>query len=299
MVTRSGDLLPVRNEDVMNLIAPLLASALGALFGTCVGVLLMLRNLRPPMSEAEVTALKVRLETNQSTLDAHAGKIAELNGQVEQRESLIKRTAEQLDKTQQELDTALAEAKKEAAGRAAAEQRVQELFLQAASLTEQCSHLEIRAKDGSDLVVEKDKIIAEGKAQLDAANQKIDELATQLTRTAEAAAELKRAGEQEGARRLALEAEVLTSDQRTQQLMARVAELEAERSRFDIRLQEERQSAAKGMELLFLAQEKLARAFRPVNGSELANSTNGNGAQEKGGDAVPAAEPATAEVTHA
>src|SRR6516162_8455734 len=93
-----------RQEDAMNLIAPLLAAALGALLGTCVGVLVMLRNIRPAISETELADLRSRAETTQAALDASTGKITTLQEQVTQREGLIQRTSENLEKKQQELD---------------------------------------------------------------------------------------------------------------------------------------------------------------------------------------------------
>ena len=58
-----------------------------------------------------------------------------------------------------------------------------------------------------------------------------------------------------------------------------IAELESERSHFDLTLQEERQSAAKGIELLLMAQENLKRVFRHMQPEKPAENgeSNGNG----------------------
>ena len=47
-------------------------------------------------------------------------------------------------------------------------------------------------------------------------------------------------------------------------MTVRIQQLEGEQSQFDIRLEEERQSAAKGMELLLMAQENFARWSSPT-----------------------------------
>ena len=55
-----------------------------------------------------------------------------------------------------------------------------------------------------------------------------------------------------------------TEKEQNGQLSKWAEELQNERSRLEVRLQEERQSASRGMELLTMAQEKLASLFKPV-----------------------------------
>ena len=57
-------------------------------------------------------------------------------------------------------------------------------------------------------------------------------------------------------------------------LTEQVSELQSERSAQDVRMQEERESAAKGMELLVMAQQNLSRAIQAA--ATEAPAANGN-----------------------
>ena len=82
--------------------------------------------------------------------------------------------------------------------------------------------------------------------------------------------ELRSSKEQDARYRSSLEAQLRADQEQIGQLNAKIAELQSERAQFETRLQEERQSAAKGIELLVMAQEKLAGVFKPAG-------ENGNG----------------------
>src|SRR5689334_4558732 len=125
----------------MELIFTVLTAAFGALSGTCAGVIMMRRNLRPPISNGELAELKERADKSAADLAASTVNLEQARKQLQQRDSVVQQTSEELQKKQQLLDLALADAQKEAAARGAAEQQMQELFIQAATLTEQCSSL--------------------------------------------------------------------------------------------------------------------------------------------------------------
>jgi hypothetical protein len=74
---------------------------------------------------------------------------------------------------------------------------------------------------------------------------------------------------------MTLETQLSAEHEHSRSLASRIAEMESERSHFDLTLQEERQSAAKGIELLLMAQENLRRVFRPVQ-PELAGGDDGD-----------------------
>ena len=62
---------------------------------------------------------------------------------------------------------------------------------------------------------------------------------------------------------------------RAAQVKEQIAELQNERLQLEMNLNEERGSAAKGMELLLMAQEKLSSVFKPI----VAASQNGHHGQ--------------------
>jgi hypothetical protein len=63
-------------------------------------------------------------------------------------------------------------------------------------------------------------------------------------------------------------------------LNAEPAGMQAERERFEVRLQEERQSANKGMELLLMAQEKLSHMLSSAVENSKNSSGKGHGAHQ-------------------
>jgi hypothetical protein len=82
--------------------------------------------------------------------------------------------------------------------------------------------------------------------------------------------------DQEAQGRSVVEAKLSAEHEHSRRLACRIAELEAERSHFDITLEEERQSAAKGIELLLMAQENLRRVFRHVTPEAPKEKENGD-----------------------
>ncbi|HXA51203.1 MAG TPA: hypothetical protein VNV86_12890, partial [Candidatus Acidoferrum sp.] len=69
-----------------------------------------------------------------------------------------------------------------------------------------------------------------------------------------------------------LEAQLNADQERIKQMTSQIADLQAERLQLEIKVREERGSAAKGMELLLMAQEKLSSVFKALN----AESQNGH-----------------------
>jgi chromosome segregation ATPase len=112
-------------------------------------------------------------------------------------------------------------------------------------------------------------------AELEAEKRKIQEMTEQRTRLASESAELKRFGEQETRLRTALEAQLRADQERIRQLTSQIAELQNEQLQLETKLQEERDSAARGMELLFTVQEKLSSVFKALG----ADGQNGHHSQ--------------------
>jgi chromosome segregation ATPase len=307
----------------MNLTFVFLAATAGALIGTLVGVLLMYRRLRLPISEADLALLKGRLQSAESSLATTAAALEDLRKRMAERDHAIRQAAEELKKRQEQIDLAAAEAGKEKTRRAIAEQRVEELTAQFAAMAEQRVELEARLQEERSLgatrndqlallEAERDagqlqiqeltaqiaSITADAaerssqqaaffEAQYDSDQQRLRDLAEQLARSTADAEELRRCWEQEVRDRSAAETLLGVEQERVRQLTDQIASLQREKSRFDVRLQEERQSAAKGMELLLAAHENLARVFKPL--MDFQNGGNGNGSHE----AAPASEVAS------
>src|SRR5262245_6130316 len=124
-------------EHMNPIVTVLLTTAAGALVGTMIGVLLMRRQLRPPINEAEHAELKNKLLQSESSLAAATTKIDGLEKQVVQRDQTLQEAAVEFKQKQQQLDLALKEAQAETVRCSAAEHRVQELGTQADLLTEQ------------------------------------------------------------------------------------------------------------------------------------------------------------------
>ena len=249
---------------VLDPIVIVVATAIGALIGTSAGVFLLRRKIRPPVSDAEFAELKHKLQTSESALDVESAKLAELGKQISQQESKVEQSAAEIIKKQRQLDTELAETQKERGFRIAAEQSAQELSAKAALLTEQCVNLEGRVKEEEKLRVETTTQLTLVEAELQAGMRKIEEMTEQGARFALESDEHKRSIEQETRHRTRLEAQLNSDQELIRQLTAQIAELQSERLQLESRLQEERVSAAKGMELLLEAQEKLSSVFKAL-----------------------------------
>jgi chromosome segregation ATPase len=241
-----------------------LATAAGALFGTSVGILMLRRKLRPPVTEAEFAEMKGKLQTGESSLAAASANLEDLRKQLALQEKALLQNAEDLKKRQAQVETESAEVLKEQARRTAAEQSVQELSAKAVLLTEQCAKLEALFTKENTLAAETATRLASVEAELEAGKRTIEELTEQSVRLTSESVELKRASEQEVRFRTALEAQLNTDQERIRQLTGEIAELQSERLQLEKKLNEERGSAAKGMELLLMAQEKLSSVFKPV-----------------------------------
>jgi chromosome segregation ATPase len=296
----------------MELVIIVLCSMSGALVGTALGILLMFRRIRQPSIEAELAKVKGKLQSVEASLAARTADLENLRKQLVERDLVIQRSEEAVREIQQHLDLAVAE-------RAAAEQNAREFSVQVESLTAQQTQLETQVKEAKDLARQMvNEQVTSYEAELDGERRQVRELTDQVTRlAAEAAqirssgeqekldrsaletelaaerertrqltdqvarltAEIKTSGEQEKANRSALDAELGAERERTRQLTAEVQGLQNERSQFGLRLQEERQSAAKGMELLLMAQQNLARVFKS-SGVDAPGGANGHAALE-------------------
>jgi chromosome segregation ATPase len=280
------------SEDVMEQVVILLCSLSGALVGTALGILLMFPRLRPPITDAELATLKGKLRTTEASLAANTAGLENFRRQIVERDQAIQRNEEALQERQQQLEIATAE-------RAAAEQRSRELSVQAEALTEQHTQLEAKVKEERDAgAAMANQQVASYEAQLDSDKRQVQELTEQVARLTAEAAEIEDRCEQEKLHRSSLETKLSAGTEHIQELTARIQELQREQSLFDLRLQEERQSAAKGMELLVMAQENLARVFKS-RGGDAPNGSNGHGLLEAAGAIVMAQGEGTEELVPA
>ena len=256
----------------MDPIVVVLATAAGALIGTCAGILLLRRKLRPPITDAEHAELKGRLQTGESSLAAAVANLEDLRKQIAVQERALTQGAEDLRKKQEQVERESNETQKEKARRTAAEHTVHELSTKAVEMTAQYTKLEARVKDETELSAGKAAQLVSLTAEVDFGKLKMQELSEQAARLTSEAAELKRFADQETRFRSALEAQLNADQERIKQMTSQIADLQAERLQLEIKVREERGSAAKGMELLLMAQEKLSSVFKALN----AESQNGH-----------------------
>jgi chromosome segregation ATPase len=249
-----------------------LATAAGALIGTSVGILLLRRKLRPPITDGELAQLKGKLQTGESSLAAATANLEELRKQIALQETALRQSGEDLKKKQEQFDIESAETQREKGLRATAEQSLKELRAKFVLLTDQCANLEARVREAEVLVAGKAAQLVSADAELEAGKLKVLELTEQMTGLTSETAELKRFGEQETRLRTLLEAQLNAEQERIREMSVQVAELQSERLQLEVKLQEESRSAAKGMELLLMAQEKLSAVFKAFG----ADGQNGN-----------------------
>ncbi len=147
--------------------------------------------------------------------------------------------------------------------------RIQELTEQATRLTAEAAEFKQRSDEAEKM-----------RTALEADLKQRSEEALKAREALEA--ELQQRSDEALKARIALEADLTSERERLQVLTEQVSELRNELSAQEIRMQEERESAAKGMELLVMAQQNLSRVIQaaateaPVaNG---ANGTNGHSA---------------------
>jgi chromosome segregation ATPase len=193
---------------------------------------------------------------------------------------------------QRQLDAALAAKDLESAHRNAAEQRIAELIadadankarqaeVEAKARELEAKHAELEAKGAegpSPASEEQQRQLAAFQAQAETGGRQIQELTEQVARLAAEAAELKQRSEEAGKARTALEADLTGERERLRVLTEQVSELRSELSAQDVRMQEERESAAKGMELLVMAQQNLSRVIQAAAAEvPAANGSNGH-----------------------
>jgi chromosome segregation ATPase len=290
----------------MDLIVMILAAMSGALIGSSTGIFLMYRKLRP-LNAVELDALRSKVRTTEFDLNAAIANGVKLKKEVAGQASKVN---EEAVEKQRQLDAALAAKDLESAHRSAAEQRIAELIAEADARKARQAEVEAKAKDleakaagleakgaesPSPASEEQQRQLAAFQAQVETGGRQIQELTEQVTRLAAEAADLKQRSDEAEKARTALEADLkqrsdeaekvrkkleadLTSErQRLHVLTEQVSELQSERSAQDVRMQEERESAAKGMELLVMAQQNLSRAIQAAaTEAPAANGSNGH-----------------------
>ena len=272
----------------MELIVILLAAMSGALIGSSTGIFLMYRKLRP-LNAADLNALRSKVRTTEFDLNAAIANGAKLKKEVAEQASKV---SDEVVEKQRQLEAALAAKDLEAAHRNAAEQRIAELIAEADAGKARHAEIEAKAKELEAKAKELEGKTAEGpspasedqqrqlaafQAQVETGGRQIQELTEQATRLAAEAAELKQHSEEAEKARTALEADLTSERERLHVLTEQVSELQSERSRQDVRMQEERESAAKGMELLVMAQQNLSRVIQAAaTEAPAANGSNGH-----------------------
>jgi chromosome segregation ATPase len=211
----------------MDLIVVLLSSISGALIGTSVGIYMLYRKLRP-ITGAELDLTRGKLRSAEFTLASTSAGLDKLRKELEEREQQL----------------------------SAAEER-------ARAAESQIAQHEAKIKDATEEVAASaSQQIAAYEARIGAGEQQIRELSEKVARRTAELDQLKCDFEQESKSRSTLETQLSGERENSRELASRIAELESERSHWDLTLQEERQSAAKGIELLLMAQENLTRVFR-------------------------------------
>ena len=243
-----------------------LYTAIGALVGTIVGVLLMNRKVRLPITGADLAALRAKVETTEAAL-AEANTAAEdLRKQLAEREQTIHKQADDLKAKQDLIGKVAADAEKEKLQRSVDTQLSHELSTQNATLTKERTDLEYRLDEEKRLGAERATRMESLETELEGKTKQVVDLSGRLDGLTAELAALRSFRDQENRRRVTLEAQLSAEQEHAQQLTAQVNELESELSRFDRKLQEERESAARGMELLLKAQENFSRVLNQVNG---------------------------------
>lgn len=239
----------------MELNFTLFFTAIGALVGTIVGVLVMNRKIRAPISDADLAELRGKLENTESSLAAANTTLEDLRKQIAERDQTLQQNAKELKKKQEQFDLVLAEAEKEKTQRSSAEQKAGELIAQIATLREHAAALEITLEAERKVAGEQQEV---QKRQIQTLTEQVDGL------IAESAA-LSRFRELESRHRSTIEAQLAAEQEHVKQLTEQIAKLESQQSQVDLRLQEEKQSAARGMEFLLMAQENFSRVFKAVS----------------------------------
>ena len=250
----------------MNVNVIFLCTTVGALVGTIVGILLMNRKVRLPITGADLAALRSKAQAAEAAFADAKSTVEDLRKQLAEREQALQQQTEELKKKQAQLTQILTEVEKDKLQRSVTEQIGQELSTQNASLLKSRNDLEAKLEQERALANERSTQIATLQAQLESEKQQVRELTAQAEHLVGDGVALSRSYEQERRQRAALEAELSSEQERVRQLTDHVAELEHERSQLSRKLLEERESAERGMELLRMAQENFSRVSEPVHG---------------------------------
>jgi chromosome segregation ATPase len=240
-------------------------AAAGALVGTASGILLLRRNLRPPISDAELTELRSKLLTAEKSLAESSTNVTELNKQLALQKKLVLQGREDQERLQEQLKAQSAQNQEAEARRSAAEQKAQELVTRVVRLTEQCTKLEAQIDQANALTAEKAGRLASVEQEFELSKSRIQELIEVAARLTAESAEIKRLHEQEERCRIELETQLKTEHEKNLSLAGQIQELHNDRLKLEVKVQEEIGSAAKGMELLVLAQEKLSALFKVLS----------------------------------
>ena len=243
-----------------------LCTTIGALVGTIVGILLMNRKVRLPITGADLAALRTKVEAAETALATANAAAADLRKQLAERDGTIQRQTDDLKKKKELLERASAESEKHKLQRSIDDQLSQEVSTQNATLMKERIDLESRLDEELRLGAERATHISSLETELEGKTKQVADLSGRLEGLTAELAGLRSFRDQESRRRMALEAQLSTEQDRLRHLTAQVAELESERSRFDRKLHEERESAARGMELLMKAQENFSRVLTQANG---------------------------------
>jgi chromosome segregation ATPase len=243
-----------------------LCTAIGALVGTIVGVLLMNRKVRLPITGVDLAALRAKVETTEAALAEANTAADDLRKLLAEREQTIHKQADDLKAKQELIAKVAADAEKEKLQRSIDSQLSHELSTQNAALAKARVDLEFHLDEEKRLGAERASQIAALETEVEGKTRQVVELSGRLDGLTAELAALRSFRDQENRRRVSLEAQLSAEQERVQQLSAQVAELENERSRFDRTLQEERETAARGMELLLKAQENFSRVLNQVHG---------------------------------
>jgi chromosome segregation ATPase len=226
----------------------------------------MSRKIRLPISAGDLGALRTKLQTAESSLVAANTSLEDVRKQLAERDQTLQQTTAELKAKTELLDRATHDAEKQKLQHSVNEQLSQELNTQNSALLKERNELDAKLDDERRITVEKTRQLTSVEAQFEAAKRQIEELTGRVDGLTAESAALSRFRDQESRHRASLEAQLTVEQERVQQLTKQLAELETNRSHLEFKLDEERQSAARGMELLMRAQENFSRVLTPVNG---------------------------------
>ena len=251
-----------KSEVAMELIIVLLSSMGGALIGTCTGIFMMYRRLRP-ISGTDLDMLRGKLRSAEFSLDAKTAGLENLKKLMAEREQAMQQSGEELKGMQQRLATVQVAGEEGSTQRADAERKIHELTMEAAALREQLVEFESRASQEKRQIAEQaEQQLSAAQVQLQSSTLQIQELTERVARLTQDTVAMKQGWNEDAHARAALEKQLADEQEQTRELSNHVAELQEELLRSDQRLRDERNSAAKGMELLAMAQESIARVLR-------------------------------------